>query len=48
MLFKGGDWKEEDIVGADHVKENGGEVQVIPYVGGYSTTELIKRIKEDC
>ena len=46
VLFKGGDWKEEDIVGADHVKANGGKVQVIPYIEGYSTTELIEKIKE--
>ncbi|MFQ5952809.1 MAG: D-glycero-beta-D-manno-heptose 1-phosphate adenylyltransferase [Candidatus Omnitrophota bacterium] len=45
ILFKGGDWKEEDIVGAEHVKSNGGKVQVIPYVEGYSTTEMIERIK---
>lgn len=47
VLFKGGDWKEEDIVGADHVKASGGEVKVIPYVEGYSTTELIERIRKE-
>ncbi|MGD2278647.1 MAG: D-glycero-beta-D-manno-heptose 1-phosphate adenylyltransferase [Candidatus Omnitrophota bacterium] len=44
ILFKGGDWKEEDIAGADHVKANGGKVRVIPYVEDYSTTEIIRRI----
>jgi D-beta-D-heptose 7-phosphate kinase/D-beta-D-heptose 1-phosphate adenosyltransferase len=47
VLFKGGDWKEEDIVGANHVKASGGKVMVIPYVEGYSTTELIERIKNN-
>ncbi|MEA3489308.1 MAG: D-glycero-beta-D-manno-heptose 1-phosphate adenylyltransferase [Candidatus Omnitrophota bacterium] len=46
VLFKGGDWKEEDIVGADHVRDNGGRVRVIPYLEGYSTTELIERLKK--
>ena len=45
VLFKGGDWKESDIVGSDHVRSKGGRVRVIPYVEGYSTTELIKRIE---
>jgi rfaE bifunctional protein nucleotidyltransferase chain/domain len=44
VLFKGGDWKEEEIVGADIVKANGGSVKVISYVKGYSTTEMIKKI----
>ena len=46
MLFKGGDWKEEDIAGADHVKAEGGRVCVIPYIDGYSTTALIEKMKE--
>ncbi len=47
ILFKGGDWKIKDIAGAGHVTERGGKVEVMPYVGGYSTTNLVKRIKED-
>ncbi|MFH1552107.1 MAG: D-glycero-beta-D-manno-heptose 1-phosphate adenylyltransferase [Candidatus Omnitrophota bacterium] len=46
ILFKGGDWNEEDIVGADHVKSRGGRARVIPYLEGYSTTDLIKRLRE--
>lgn len=46
VLFKGGDWKEEDIVGADHVKARGGKVKVIPYVEGFSTTGIIERMKK--
>lgn len=40
VLVKGGDWKEEDIVGA----ENAREVKVIPFVPGYSTTSIEQRI----
>lgn len=45
ILFKGGDWKEDDIAGADHVKGAGGNVCVIPYVEGYSTTGMINKMK---
>ncbi|MFW5782231.1 MAG: D-glycero-beta-D-manno-heptose 1-phosphate adenylyltransferase [Candidatus Muiribacteriaceae bacterium] len=44
VLVKGGDYKEDEIVGADIVRENGGEVRVIPFLPGYSTTSLIERI----
>ena len=45
IIFKGGDWEEDKIVGAGHVKAAGGEVKVIPYVEGYSTSALIEKIK---
>ena len=44
ILIKGGDWKIDKIVGADFVKSYGGKVKVIPYLKGYSTTGLIKKI----
>ncbi|MFC1839522.1 D-glycero-beta-D-manno-heptose 1-phosphate adenylyltransferase [Thermodesulfobacteriota bacterium] len=44
ILVKGGDWKEEDIVGADIVKNAGGEVKRIPFMEGSSTTDIIDRI----
>ncbi|MBL7129488.1 MAG: D-glycero-beta-D-manno-heptose 1-phosphate adenylyltransferase [Ignavibacteria bacterium] len=43
-LVKGGDWKEEDIVGSDVVKANGGKVISLKFVDNYSTTSLIKKI----
>ena len=46
ILVKGGDWSEEDIIGADVVKKAGGEVKRIPYISGFSTTDIIKRIKD--
>ena len=45
VLVKGGDWKESDIVGGDAVKAKGGTVAVIPFVEGYSTTNLETKIK---
>jgi len=44
ILVKGGDWKAEDIVGGDFVKMRGGKVVSIPFVKGYSTTGLIKKM----
>ena len=46
ILVKGGDWPEDEIIGADIVKEGGGEVKRIPYVSGYATTDIIKKIRE--
>jgi len=46
VIFKGGDWDEKDIAGAEYVKKSGGKVRVIPYVKGYSTTDLIERLRE--
>jgi rfaE bifunctional protein nucleotidyltransferase chain/domain len=46
VLAKGGDYTLSSIVGADFVLANGGKVEVIPFVQGYSTTSLIERIKK--
>ncbi len=45
-LVKGGDYKKEDVVGKDIVESNGGEVVIIPFVDGKSTTNIINRINE--
>lgn len=45
VLFKGGDWKEDEIAGAEHVKKNGGSVRIIGYEEGYSTTKIIEKMK---
>lgn len=44
FLVKGGDYEISEIVGKDIVEKNGGKVVVVPYVKGYSTTEILKRI----
>ena len=46
VLVKGGDYNIENIVGADFVINNGGKVDIIPFVTGYSTSSLIDRIKK--
>jgi len=45
-IVKGGDWKAIDIVGASLVRSYGGRVVVLPFAKDYSTTSLIKRLKE--
>ena len=48
VLVKGADWKEEDIIGADVVKESGGRVIRVELVPGISTSRLIERIVKRC
>lgn len=45
VLAKGGDWGPDGVVGADIVEREGGRVAVIPYLKGFSTTEIIERIR---
>ena len=46
VLVKGGDWKPEQIVGSKHVMNNGGDVFSLNFIDGYSTTNIIKLIKD--
>ena len=46
VLVKGGDYKAEEIVGYDTVTQNGGRVEIIPFVEGCSTTNLVNLIRE--
>ena len=41
VLVKGGDYKIENIVGADFVMQNGGTVTTIPFVEGFYYTHII-------
>ena len=45
ILVKGGDYALHQIVGADIVLENGGQVLSLPFIEGYSTTQLEQKIK---
>lgn len=45
ILVKGNDYSIENIVGADFVINNGGQVKTIPLVNGYSTSNIIDKIK---
>jgi len=44
VLVKGGDWTKEQTVGKEVVERSGGEVLIIPFVKGASTSNLIETI----
>lgn len=44
VLAKGGDYDEDNIVGAREVKEWGGEVVIVPLVAGQSTTSIVEKL----
>ncbi len=46
VLVKGGDYRVEDIAGADWVINHGGKVELINYLDNSSSTNIIKKIKE--
>lgn len=46
ILVKGGDWQPEQIVGSDLVLARGGQVLSLPFVEGYSTTNIERKIWE--
>jgi D-beta-D-heptose 7-phosphate kinase/D-beta-D-heptose 1-phosphate adenosyltransferase len=45
VLVKGADWAADAIVGRDTVEARGGRVVRMPIEAGWSTTEIVKRIK---
>ena len=46
ILVKGADWGENAIVGRDVVEARGGRVVRIPLAEGYSTTQIIGRVRQ--
>jgi D-beta-D-heptose 7-phosphate kinase/D-beta-D-heptose 1-phosphate adenosyltransferase len=44
VLVKGGDWTKEQTVGREVVERSGGEVVILPFVQGASTSNLIETI----
>jgi rfaE bifunctional protein nucleotidyltransferase chain/domain len=47
VLVKGGDYEIKDIVGATETLENGGEVKVLTFLPGYSSTAIIEKIRKN-
>jgi rfaE bifunctional protein nucleotidyltransferase chain/domain len=46
ILTKGADYSLDTIVGADFVLNNGGRVETVSLVEGFSTTNIINKIKQ--
>lgn len=47
VLVKGGDWADDEIVGREEVEAAGGRVVSIPVLNGYSTSEILRKIREE-
>ena len=46
VLCKGGDWPIEKIIGAEFVQSYGGKVKTIPFINGYSTSNIEQKIRD--
>ena len=47
ILVKGGDYRPEEIVGAREVLQHGGEVRVLAFRDGHSSTRIIDRLNDE-
>lgn len=45
VIVKGGDYQVDEVAGGDCVMKNGGEVNILSFIDGQSTTNIIKKIK---
>ena len=45
VLVKGGDYREEEVVGAGTVRAVGGKVVIVPLLAGHSTSGLVERVE---
>jgi D-beta-D-heptose 7-phosphate kinase/D-beta-D-heptose 1-phosphate adenosyltransferase len=46
ILVKGGDWKPDEVVGRKEVERAGGRVEIIPYLKGRSSSNVIEKFIE--
>ena len=47
VLVKGGDYNPDNVIGRDIVEARGGELKLLEFVDGKSTTNIIERIKNE-
>ena len=47
ILVKGGDYAVDEIIGGEHVLRTGGEVVVLPFSPGLSTSAIIEKLAAD-
>jgi rfaE bifunctional protein nucleotidyltransferase chain/domain len=45
ILVKGGDYQMEGVVGCEVVLARGGQVRILPFRAGYSTSLLVERLR---
>ena len=46
VLVKGGDYHADEVVGRAEVEAAGGQVVILPFVAGRSTTAILEKIRE--
>jgi len=46
IITKGGDYELEEMIGKSYVEEYGGQVVILPYIDGHSTSMLIDKINK--
>lgn len=46
VLAKGADWGANEIIGGDVVRARGGRVERVPLAEGYSTSEILDRVRQ--
>ena len=46
VLVKGGDYQIHEVAGHEEVLANQGEVKILDFVDGLSTTNLVKKIQD--
>ena len=47
VIVKGGDYAPDDVAGGKCVIDNGGEVEILGFIDGQSTSNIIKKIKSN-
>ncbi len=47
VIVKGGDYRPEQVAGAETVRARGGRVVIIPLTPGHSTTATVRKLKSD-
>ena len=45
VLVKGGDYRADDVVGAEQVRALGGRVVIVPLIGGHSSTRIVEKTR---
>lgn len=45
IIAKGGDYSPEQVVGKDIIENYGGSVEIIPFVEGKSTTNIVNKMR---
>ncbi|WP_411728080.1 hypothetical protein [Methyloglobulus sp.] len=45
VIVKGGDYRPEQVAGGDCKSKAGGEVKILPFVEGQSTTAIVTKAK---